>query len=139
MDIPSVTTETEIPSAVSPVMNVLWQHQPDFRFGAGRAGRWYCQSLLKSESCGHPPFATMDDFLLHQATALAEAVSGDTETVRADAMDEAAKIAEHTLANHLAMPEAAHHVSRQIRIAARGADRPVQREINSARPRLRSV
>lgn len=95
--------------------------------------------MLKSVSCGHPPFPTMDDFLLHQATVLADAVSGDTETVRAEAMDEAAEIAERTLANHLAMPEAAHHVSRQIRIAGRGSDRPGQRESVSTRPPLRSV
>lgn len=81
-----------VPPEVSKIVEVLWRHQPDLDHGSGATGRWRCVSLTNGQSCPGI-FYTFEEFLTHQATALAEAEIGDTEISAPQELSAAARLA----------------------------------------------
>ena len=86
------TAVKEAPQAVSKIVEILWRHQPDLDHGSGATGKWRCVSLAKGQGCPGT-FKTFEDFLTHQATALAEAGIRDTEISDPKELSAAARLA----------------------------------------------
>lgn len=105
----------ETPAAITATVDVLWQHQPEMAYGRGT---WKCTSHTTKSLCHHT-FGSYEAFLGHQAAVLLSNGIGDTETVRRDALDEAAALVEASLIEALNIPAAtAAELAEKIRNAS---------------------
>lgn len=107
--------EETTPAPIAAAVDVLWQHQPDMAYGHGS---WKCTSHTAKSQCLRI-FDTYEAFLTHQVEVLlSEGIEG-AETVRRNALEEAAAIAETALIEALNIPAAtAAEVAEKIRNAS---------------------